>query len=356
MKQFDGKGLDPLFHSEISSSYLLFDLLESNQDAIPLLLEKWFNLPKDEIRVGLIKKERMFPGKGALDLYIKFSDGSGERNTLVFEIKVHDYLSATEGQIEKYYNAVIADYEDYDAAKEKVFFVYLTQFTERDDFEGSTEPKTIREAKNAKKLMEDNFIHISWSEMYEVIEDYCKNLTEEQQLMLDLNKQWMLNKCERDLNNNEEKIGGRELEDYLPDVDLKIQEELPFGEKSHDKRRRKWRIDLAKINQEQFEKIVNLIKSLQDSDRVKENRNSPTEEHTLQAAKDFLTQLSQNETEWQMLGYFSRLFLLADTSTKLKFFGTGTRGFSIRLEVWDQGEISLCTIYNTGKIDFYVKR
>jgi len=40
----------------------------------------------------------------------------------------------------------------------------------------------------------------------------------------------------------------------------------------------------------------------------------------------------------------------------LKFNGTGTRGFSIKLEIHGKHEISLCTIYRNKTIDFSLKR
>jgi hypothetical protein len=50
------------------------------------------------------------------------------------------------------------------------------------------------------------------------------------------------------------------------------------------------------------------------------------------------------------------LFRLASEMSHLRLNGTGTRGFSIKLEVLDKGEISLCTLYRNKTVDFSLKR
>jgi len=80
-----------------------------------------------------------------------------------------------------------------------------------------------------------------------------------------------------------------------------------------------------------------------------------TEEQTLEAAVGFLTEMAANK-EWLLLRFYAGLFRLASEMSHLRLNGTGTRGFSIKLEVLDKGEISLCTLYRNKTVDFSMKR
>ncbi len=51
---------------------------------------------------------------------------------------------------------------------------------------------------------------------------------------------------------------------------------------------------------------------------------------------------------------FSSYF--AHKTEYLSLNGTGTSGFSIRVEIKGKGEISLCTLYRNKLIDFSLKR
>ena len=353
MKEYDGKGFTPLFHSEVSSSYLLYDIFKGNEEIIKSILGKWFGLSTERIEITTIQRERLYPKKGTIDLFIEFRDKNKEEGVLLIEIKVHDYLSATDGQVITYYDAVKED-EGY--SPQNIYFMYLTQFTQEDDFEGTVIPKTVTEARRAGEYLGERFTHISWREMHEFLKAWESSLRDEQRLMLSLNRQWMLDKCQRDLKYYKVELGERGLEDYFPDVIINLEEDLPFGEKQIQRYKEIWRIDLSKIEPEEFERLLATIKSYEESTKALKTRTRTTEEQTIEGARDYLTQLSQNETEWKLLTYLSRLFHYALESKKFRLYGTGAKGFSILVEVHKKGEISLCTIWKSGKIDFSLKR
>ena len=66
--------------------------------------------------------------------------------------------------------------------------------------------------------------------------------------------------------------------------------------------------------------------------------------------------MAQNTEEWKLLSFYTKLFNLTEKVSYLKFYGTGTKGFSIKLEIKGKSEISLCTIYRNKTIDFSLKR
>jgi hypothetical protein len=237
-----------------------------------------------------------------------------------------------------------------------VHFIYLTQFTEEFDFTGITPPKTISEARKSKELIKERFIHISWKQMHDFLEKYMDQLTEEQQLIVSLNKQWILQQCDSDLENNKTDAGERGLEDYFPDVDINIKNRLPFGYEVWENRRQIWRINVPSIQGKQLEEVLDVIRAFSESNVINKLRQYKTEDLTLQAAKDFLTQTSQSIEEWRLLPFYCKLFLLAESTSYLKFNGKGTRGFSIKLEISGKSEISLCTINKNKTIDFSIRR
>lgn len=347
MKEYKGSGLTPLFYSEISSSYMLYDIFK-NQVQVPVrLIKEFFGLFPEKINVD---RERTYPRKGSVDVFIEFIN-EGKKHALLIEVKVHDYLSATEGQIGTYYNAAVED-----GIYDEVYFIYLTQFTEEKDFKGIAVPGTIDEAKKGKELIKEKFLHISWEQMHVFLEGCHELLTEEQQLIVSLNRQWILQQCKTDLENNKVDVGERGLEDYFSDVKTDIRSSLPFGHEVSENKRLIWRIDMSELNEKQFEAILDVIKIYSESNAVNKMKRYKTEESTLMGAKDFLMQISQSVEEWKLLPFYSKLFLIAENTDHLKFYGTGTKGFSIKLEIPGKGEISLCTIYRNKIIDFSIKR
>lgn len=347
MKRYNGIGLTPLFHSEISSSYMLYDIFKNQEQIILQLIKEQFNLIPEKITV---ERERAYPKKGSIDIFIEFVK-AGKRHALLIEVKVHDYLSATDGQISTYFNAVIED-----SVYDEVYFIYLTQFTAKDDFKGIAIPKTIDESKKGKELIKERFVHMSWEEMHTFLNKYYGILTEEQQLIVSLNRQWILQQCKIDLESNKIDVGERALEDYFFDLKIDIRNCLPFGNEVSENKRQIWRIDTSILEEKQLDTILEVISRYIMSDAVNKIKQYKTEELTLQGAKDFLAQMAQSTENWKLLSFYSRLFLLAEKRSYLKFNGTGSRGFSIKLEIQVKGEISLCTIYRNKTIDFSLKR
>lgn len=347
MKEYNGSGLTPLFYSEISSSYMLYDIFKSHKQIAIELIKELFHLQPEEI---IVDRECPYHKKGSIDIFIDFSH-NGQRNALLIEVKVHDYLSATDGQISTYYKAV-----DEDGAYAKVYFLYLTQFTQENDFQGIATPKTIDEAIKGKELIKDQFLHITWNQMHTFLAKHNGIMTDEQKLIVSLNRRWISQQCATDLENNKMDVGERGLEDYFPDLKIDIKEYLPFGTEVYENKRRIWRLDIASLEQEQCDAVFNVIKAHSESNAVNKLKQYKTEELTLQAAKDYLTQMAQSIGDWKLISFYANLFLLADKTSFLKLNGTGARGFSIKLEIQGKGEISLCTIYRNKTIDFSLKR
>lgn len=347
MNEYDGLGLTPLFYSEISSSYMLYDIFKNHEDIVSKLIENTFNILPEGIGV---ERERSYPKKGSIDLFIEFMHG-GKKHALLIEVKVHDYLSATYGQIGTYYNAVLED-----GVYDEVYFIYLTQFTAKNAFNGTVAPKTIDEAKKGKQLIKDRFAHISWEQMHAFLGKHIDRLTEEQKLIVSLNRQWMLQQCKVDLDSNKIDVGERGIEDYFVDTKIDIRDKLNFGYEVSENKRQILRVDASALKEEELDTVFDVIRILSGSNAVNKLKQYKTEEQTLLGAKDFLSGMAQSIEDWRLLSFYSKLFLFAEKTSYLKFNGTGTRGFSIKLEIQGKSEISLCTIYRNKTIDFSLKR
>lgn len=347
MKKYNGEGLKPLFYSEISSSYMLYDIFDRNKIIASELIKKVFNISAE---VQNVRREHSYKQKGSVDIFIDFIN-EGKKSELLIEVKVHDYLSATDGQISTYYNAAIEDNKD-----KQVYFIYLTQFTKKDNFECFVSPKTIEEAIKGESLIKQNFAHISWQDIHTILEKYYEVMTDEQKLIVSLNRQWITYKCRADLEDNKINTGDRGIEDYFFDVNIDIQNKLNFGRMISKNNRQIWTIDLSILEEKQLDLVLEVIKSFSQSEAVNKVKKYKTEEATIEAAGTFLEKMLSSPKEWKLLSFYSRLFALVENTTYLKFNGTGTRGFSIKLEIENNGEISLCTIYNNKTIEFSLKR
>lgn len=157
-------------------------------------------------------------------------------------------------------------------------------------------PKTIDEAINGQCLIKQNFAHISWEDMHTFLEKYYDFMTEEQKLIVSLNRQWIIEKCKVDFKNN----------------------------------RQIWTIDLSRLEEKQLDLVLEVIKSFSQSEAVNKLRKYKTEESTIEAARKFLEKMLLNPDEWQLVGFYSRLFALIENTTYLKFNRKGIRGFSIK--------------------------
>jgi hypothetical protein len=259
-------------------------------------------------------------------------------------------LSVSDHQISTYYNAV-SDDQIYD----QIFFIYLTQFNERDNFECTAQPKSLVEAERGRTLIGERFCHLTWLELHRFMEDHSNKLSPEQQLMLGLHKSWISDKCLSDLANNLVETGDRNLTDYLVDVDEALKNLLPLGRVVAENSKVKLRIDLNNLNATKLDVLLDSITVFAASTSVNRRKEYQTEEQTLEAAIGFLTEMAANK-EWLLLRFYAGLFRLASDTNHLRLFGTGTRGFSVKLEVLDKGEISLCTLYRNKTVDFSMKR
>ena len=171
IKNYTGIGLIPLFYSEISSNYILYDIFKDHKEIITNLIKNYFNLCPEKI---ILARERQYSGEGSIDIFAEFML-KDKKYALLVEIKVHDYISAKGGQISTYYNAVIED-----GVYDGIYFIYLTQFTEQNDFTGIATPKSIKEAKNGKDLIKEKFVHILWEQMHTFLNQYNELFTDEQ--------------------------------------------------------------------------------------------------------------------------------------------------------------------------------
>jgi len=347
MKDYSGLRLTPLFYSEISSSYMLYDIFENHRDILSKFVEQTFNVVPE---IKFIQRERQYPQKGSIDIFIEFIH-SGKEKALLIEVKVHDYLSVTYGQIGTYYNAVMEQ-----GVYDEVYFIYLTQFTTENDFTGIVAPKTLDEASRGKQLIKDRFAHLSWEQMHSFLDRFLDKLTEEQRLIVSLNKQWIQEKCKADLESNKIEVGERGIEDYFVGVNIDIRQRLNFGKEVSENKRQILRIYTSNLDEQQLDSVFGVINILSASSAVNKTKKYPTEEQTLVGAKEFLTEMAHNAGDWKILSFYAKLFMFIEMTSYLKFNGTGTRGFSIKLEIQGKGEISLCTIYRNKTIDFSLKR
>ncbi|MHB9094360.1 MAG: hypothetical protein ACYC21_06780, partial [Eubacteriales bacterium] len=285
------------------------------------------------------------------DLFLHF-ENQGVRTSVLVEVKVHDYLSATPGQIKTYYDAAVEENNN-----DQVYFIYLTQFN-RSNFpsEGTViMAPTIREfddsntVNNAARLK-----HINWREFHEFIEQYREILSPEETLMLDLQKNWITAKSLQDINNNTVDVGERTISEYFGDIDL--EQELTFGKLLNKNKRQNLLVDLSKCSTGQLESVLNAINTLLASDKIDKKPVLKTEESTLKAAREFLSALAEDETNWGLLSFYSALFDRVSKTEYLLLNGTGTRGFSIRVGITGKGSISLCTLWSNKTIEFSLKR
>ncbi|MBD3158329.1 MAG: hypothetical protein GF309_06010 [Candidatus Lokiarchaeota archaeon] len=343
---YDGSSLTPIFHSETSSSHLLFDIFDEHKAVAAAFIKEFYGFKADIIRVF---REKSYPKKGTVDLFIAFN-ANDHKCALLIEAKVHDYASVTDYQISTYYNAV-SDDERYD----EIYFVYLTQFNEKTDFGDAVQPKSLIEGARGKELIGDRFRHLTWIDVHAFLEKHWTKLSKEQQLMVDLHRSWIVEKGRTDLAKNVVEVGERSLEDYLGDVSAVLKTLKPLGNRISEKRFRKLRIDVTRLDDAERDVVYKAIQTLSESESVNRKREYQTEEDTLQAAADFLSELAGNY-EWGLLRFYTGLFHLAHETRYLLLYGTGTRGFSIKLEVTEKDEISLCTLWRNKRIEFSLRR
>lgn len=351
MEKYDGLKLNPLFYSEISSSSMVYEIFHSHKKIAKEFIEYLFNLTIDK-DITVIR-EKKYPQKGSVDIFLSFNS-KGKKTNILIEVKVHDYLSVRPDQIRTYY----------EAAKEKlsdgnVYFIFLTQFN-KNNFPSERKvalPDSIKEFEDSTKIIPEGKIkHINWEEFHKFIESYKDSLPKEYGHILELHKTWITAKSEENIELNIIDVGERDLSDYFSDTHIDIEKELPFGKIYFKDKRKILSVDLEQCNTEQLNKIFNVIKNFADSDNIDKKLKQVTRDDTLLSAKEFLKSLSENEENWHLLSFYSSLFNFVNSTDYLLLYGTGTRGFSIKVNIKRKGIISMCTLWANKKIDFSVKR
>ena len=306
-----------------------------------------------DVKQVVVDREKSYPGKGTVDLYFGvgfFDEGS---MTVLIEVKVHDYLSATAKQLETYYNAALEEKSG------EVLIVYMTQFNQGSFNQnwGALEPDTLREFASLKAIFgkSDCFRHVTWQDFYSFIEAYRSRLSVEQQNMLQLQKKWMLAKTIKDLEEKIVHVGVRDLLEFF-DAGIDIREELPFGREVTKNKRINYVINLAYCTEEQLNKVILTLKGLADSASIDRRPCHNTAQDTMEGAKRFLTTLVSNEKLWRLASFYVSLFDFTHQKHYLHFNGTGSRGFSIRANVTGKGMVSLCTLWANNTLEFSLQR
>jgi len=355
---YEGLKLKPLFHSEIASSYILQDILNNHKEITKQFIKRFLGFNVDS--VDYVAREKSYRGKGSVDLKIrcKLRD---EVLDILIEVKVHDYLSATSGQILRYF----------DAAREEngmndIHLIYLTQYNEsnfpHDDYEVNYSlPGTITEFDRAtvelqrKNLYNKQLRHVNWEDFYDFIDQYRNRLTKEEDVMLNLQKQWMQAKCKEDLEDNKVEVGVRSLQYFFDDVNVDLEKDLP-GKKTFKNQRTVYVIDVKNLEDGELEKTFEKIKTLAQSDKVVQKVNKVTREETKEGVISFLQDIAQESEDWHLLSFYSKLFQYVDQTDHLLLNGTGRTGFSIKVKIKGKGMISLCTLWCNQKIEFSLMR
>ena len=352
MEKYDGSKLNPLFWSEISSSYMIRDIFANHKEVAKKFVHKFLNLDTEGIADNNIdiKREKRYEGKGHIDLFLSFK--KNKVINILIEVKVHDYASATKGQIKTYYDAALEEVNK----EAEVYFIYLTQFN-KDNFSSDNSmllPPTIEEFEDAQKVLAENrskLQHVSWEEFHDFVKEFKEYFSSEEKLILDLQEQWITQKCQYDKNINTLEVGKRDLFEYFSDIKINLIKDLPFGKVVNNK----FVIDLSTCDRVEMDKVLVAIMVLASSSKIERNKMKNNEE-TLTGAREFLASLAQNENDWNMLSFYSSLFNFINSTDYLLFYGTGAKGFSIVVNVTGKGRISLCTLWRNKKIEFVLKR
>ena len=350
MEKYDGLKLNSLFYSEISSSSMIYDIFHNHKEIVKEFLNIYFDLTIDK-DITVIK-EKKYPQQGSVDIFLSFNS-KGEKTNILIEVKVHDYASVRPEQIKTYY----------EAAKEElgngnIYFIFLTQFN-KNNFSSESKvamPNSIKEFEESKKIIPGKKIkHINWEEFHKFIEPYKNSLPKEFVHILNLHKNWITAKSKEDIELNIIDVGERDLSNYFSDIDIDIEKELT-GEIYNKDKKKILTVDLTQCNTDQLDKIFNVIKMFAGSNNIDKKVKQVTRDYTLLSAKEFLKSLSENEENWNLLSFYSSLFNFVNITDYLLLYGTGTKGFSIKVNIKRKGIISMCTLWANRKIDFSIKR
>ena len=352
MSKTAGLKYTPLFHSEISSSYLLHDVFIHHKNIVTAFLNRFLKIGLADEEIS-IEREHNYKGDGSIDLFIRFTFKGRETHVLI-EVKVHDYTSATRDQITRYYNAAQKTSRDAD-----VYFVYLTQFNKNNQprTDNISIPPTIEVFDRSKNLLDGKKLtHVNWEEFHEFLEPFVATLSEEERTMVSLQKKWIFAQSIIDLSDNTNTVGQRHLSEYFDDITNDLEKALPFGDRRPLKNRLNYVIQLSQRSKVELEDIIQIITTYSNSANINKSKLYQTELVTITAVKNLLTNLVQNENNWLLLYFYASLFELINNTTYLKLYGTGGSGFSIKVNIIGGAEISLCTLRNNKTIEFALQR
>ena len=337
LEKYDGLGLTPFFYSEVSSSYMIYSIFRNHRTIAQAFVKEAFGLDAPDALD--IQRERNYEGKGVVDLILSWADGDCPVDVLI-EVKVHDFLSATQDQIKTYFDAAILENQG-----GAVFFVYLTQFSRASWSESSSAalPDSIREFERSESRIGANKLrHLTWHEFHEFLRPFRTQLSAEEQLIVGLLECWMEAQIKHDLEVNSVEVGGRSVADFFGTSAPDVQNELPFGKICNRNNRRILEVDLAACMTGQHESVLRVIKELAMSDTVDKTIRRDSEAVTIDIARNFLGGLAANKAQWKLVTFYSSLFDFANSSKHVLL--NGQSNFSIKVNVRGHGDISLCTL------------
>lgn len=136
------------------------DIFRNHKDILRDFLERFLGMETgNDVNIARGKK---YQGKGSIDLFVSF-ETKGVTYHVLIEVKVHDFLSATAGQIKTYFNAALEE-----LPRGHVYFIYLTQFN-RKNAGSMTNIPTLDEFDKAQhefRKYSNNFLHVNWEEFH----------------------------------------------------------------------------------------------------------------------------------------------------------------------------------------------
>lgn len=357
---------NPIFHSEISSSYLIFQIFKKHQRIAEEFVRKCFPHSKPDGDL-YVRREKPYDDAGAVDIYFRFTNGTDEDIEVLIETKVHDFSSGTRGQIRRYYEAAVSSEHE-----KEVYFIYLTQFNRAKLNQINDEPDnrflpppTVAEFQDCIQELErkENLYHITWNDFHKFMNDWSEDLSDEEKKMLELQKRWIKEKNEKDIEEASiDLAGARNLRYYFGDMDVDLKE-FESGIERPTKNKQIYEISLVRLAEKGpdkdqdkgLEDLFDLIVQFAGSSKVDKDAMAPTSAETLEAARKFLKDMAVHEDQWECLSFYAKLFNFAHEQKHLRFNGRGD--FSIKLRIKEKGEISLCTMLsNQKKIQFALQR
>jgi hypothetical protein len=353
LQSINGLNLTPLFHSEITSSYLLKEVLSSGNIA-KRFIQHFLNVEATVIQRD-VNREKWFEGSGSIDLYIKFTDNQKKNCVLIIEVKVHDYLSATKGQLDRYYKAVMEN-DHFD----DIYIVYLTQFNVR-NFTLSidnniTKPPTLTEFADFAKnhLNNEKFFHLTWNEFHEFLVSETNQLTTELILMVDLQKLWINAQMETDMQKNTNKEGTRSFNELFGGLEINV--DFLQGQIISIEKRQTVEINLKNLEEDGLNRVFTFIVEATHAPTLLRKQNFKTEQETEKAVCNFLKGLADDIDTFRLLAFYAQLFNYVIKTDHLLLNGTGNRGFSIIANHESIPRLSVCTLLKSHKVVFGLVR